>query len=227
MTSTNFPDGVTNVLEYKAFGQCVIPSPSRVHTFLEDFNTYIASATQWVETVVGTDTTGVIDGAGGILSIANDTNDNDHVYAQWVAEICAFVAGKQSWFATRFQIDVATESDLFIGLYVTDTDPIGAITDGVYLHKADGSTTLNLVVVNGSTATTTAITTVAADTWYVVGLHYNGSDKIDIYLNDDRVASSVTTNLPPDDLKPSFAVQNGDAAAVTALIDYIFWVTER
>lgn len=222
MTSTNYPGGVTNVIDYKMWGNYLAPAPSVLYSFYYDFFAWVPSAANWVVTEDETAAISILDAAGGVLSIVNDGADDDHVYVQWFAEICAFVAGKEAWYEARFQISSATESDLFMGLYVRDTDPVGGITDGVYFHKPDGGTTLNLVVVNGSTATTTAVTTVlAASTWYSAGLYYNGSDRIDIFLNGDKVAECVTTNLPPDELTPSFAIQNGSGAAVTLLLDYI------
>lgn len=114
-----------------------------------------------------------------------------------------------------------------LGLQITDTTPL-AVTDGVYFLKADGSTTLNLLVTKNSTSTTTAAATLVDDTYVTVGFVYNGSDKIDVFVNDVRIATSVTTNLVDDEeLTLSFGIQNGEAAAKVLSLDYLFVSKER
>jgi hypothetical protein len=227
MATTNYPDGVTNELDYKTLGSYVAPDPTRVFEFFDDF--YRFQAADWTVTEDETAAFSIADVAGGALSIVLDGADDDHVYVQALGEpITLAQANKKAWFKSRFSLDVVDQSDLFVGLYVTDTDPVGGIVDGIYFHKADGAATLNLVIVKDSTATTTAITTMVASTFVEVGWAYNGVDKLDVFLNGERVASPAITNLPNDELlTPSFAVQNGDAAAVTLLLDYILASYER
>jgi hypothetical protein len=232
MTTTNFNYGISNALNSSTLGAYVAPDPTLYHTHFDDFDQYTTA--DWVITTVGSSTIGTIDANNGILSVATGASDNDHDYFQWAGNTASSVleswlptTGKQLFFKTRFSLSAATESDFFAGLYVTDTDPVGAITDGMYFHKADGATTLNFVTVASSTATTTPVATIAASTFVSVGFHYDGYNKLNLYVNDNRVASSAITNIPATELALSFAVQAGTDAAVTLLLDYLFVSEER
>lgn len=225
--STNFPDGVTNVTESATLGSFVNTDPTKAHTWFDDFDSFTAANWTVTETQAGA-TQGVVDGDGGILALVNSAADDDLNAIQWSKETFKFEAGKRLWFKARFKVSDATQSDLVIGLQITDTTPL-AVTDGTYFVKADGSTSLSLVVTKNSTATTTTgVATLADNTYVSVGFVYDGASKIDVYVNDVRVKSSVTTNLCDDeDLTVSIAVQNGEAAAKTLSVDYVFVAKER
>lgn len=241
-TPTNLPGGVNTSYRWQTTGLLPTIDPSNVYMFFDDFTNYWAANTgtvaNWMTTITqagaGNASALVTQENGGVVLITNDDADDDNYFAQWkggnsaaVAETFRFEGGKQLWFKARFKVSDATQSDAVIGLQIADTTPL-AVTDGVYFLKADGSTTLNLLVTKNSTSTTTAATTLVSDTYVIVGFYYNGYDKIDIYVNNNRVASSVTTNLVDDeDLAVSFGIQNGEAAAKTMSIDYILAVKER
>ncbi len=227
MTTTNFIDGLTNVAESTTLGTYIAPDPTQVHTWFDDFDDYTAA--QWTITETGSGTRAVGNLNNGILVVTNAAADDDANFLQWsgntnaaTVETWKFVSGKPLWFKSRFKISDATQSDLVLGLAITDTTPL-AVSDGVYFLKADGSTTLNLLVTKNSTSTTTAAATLADDTYVTVGFVYDGASRIDIYLNDVRVGSSVTTNLPDDEeLTITFGIQNGEAVAKILSLDYIF-----
>jgi hypothetical protein len=232
MTTTNFIDGVTNVAASTTLGTYIQTDPTSCHTWFDDFDDYVAA--EWTITETGTGTRAVGNLDGGILVITNGASDDDANFLQWsgstnaaTVETWKFVAGKELWLKARFKISDATQSDFVLGLQITDTTPL-AVTDGVYFLKADGSTTLNLLVTKNSTSTTTAAATLVNDTYVTVGFVYNGSDKIDVFVNDVRIATSVTTNLVDDEeLTLSFGIQNGEAAAKVLSLDYLFVSKER
>ena len=232
MTTTNFIDGVTNVAASTTLGTYIQTDPTSCHTWFDDFDDYVAA--EWTITETGTGTRAVGNLDGGILVITNGASDDDANFLQRsgstnaaTVETWKFVAGKELWLKARFKISDATESDFVLGLQITNTTPL-AVTDGVYFLKADGSTTLNLLVTKNSTSTTTAAATLVDDTYVTVGFVYNGSDKIDVFVNDVRIATSVTTNLVDDEeLTLSFGIQNGEAAAKVLSLDYLFVSKER
>lgn len=232
MTTTNFIDGVTNVAESTALGTYLYPDPTVCHTWFDDFDDYVAA--EWTITETGTGTRAVGNLDNGILVVTNGASDDDANFLQWsgatnaaTVETWKFVSGQKLWFKTRLKISDATQSDLVVGLQITDTTPL-AVTDGVYFLKADGSTTLNLLVTKDSASTTTAALTMVADTYYTLGFVYDGASRIDIFVNDVRVGSSVTTNLVDDEeLTLSFGIQNGEAAAKVLSLDYIMASKER
>lgn len=218
MPTTNFIDGVTNAAMDSTLYSFIAPDPTVAYTWQDDFMNYLTA--DWVITAAGTNTIAVENVAGGVLGITTDANDNDGAYFQWagntsaaVVETFKFVSGKRAWGKFRAKLSDATQSDFLIGLYVTDTDPITAIVDGVYFRKNDGSTTLSLLQTLNSTSTTTTAGTLANDTWATFGYYYDGAQTMSVFFNETLVANAVTTNLCTDEeLAVSFVIQAGEAA---------------
>lgn len=229
-TPTRFPSGVTNVTKTSNLGHYGQPDPSKWHTYFDDFDTFTAA--DWTITTTeagaGAATEALTDADGGVLLVTNDDADNDADFFNKVGESFLFEAGKRMIFKARFQVSDATQSDIVIGLQITDTTPL-AVSDGVYFQKDDGDASLDFHVAKDSTATdTTALATLADATWVTVGFGYDGKSDIGIFVNDVQVSSSVTTNLPDDEeMTISFGIQNGEAVAKTMSIDYIFCAKER
>jgi len=232
MSSTNFPNGLTNNTAQNILGQMVQLDPTIMHTFFNDFDEYHAGNWTVTETQAGA-TQALTNVDGGVLLLTNSAADNDLIALQKVGESFKFEAGKKLFFKARFAVSDATESDFVMGLQITDTTPL-AVTDGVYFRKDDGDANLDFVVIKDSTASTaTAITTVVAATYITVGFYYNGVDEV-VYaastnsLNPTVLGKLATTNLPNDEeLTISFGIQNGEAVAKTLSVDYIFVAKER
>lgn len=227
ISNTRFPFGVTNVGEENSLADLGMPSPTKFHTYMEDFDYYVAGDWTVTETDSGA-TQALTDGDGGLLLVTNTAADNDLVGIQKKGESFRFASGKKLFFEARFKVSDATQSDLAIGLQITDTTPLD-ITDGVFFIKADGSTSVSFSVEKNNTATTTAsVATMANDTFITLGFNYDGGSVMEYCVNGVVAGTSVTTNLPDDeDLAISFALQNGEAAAKTMTVDYIFVAKER
>lgn len=226
MSTTRFPNGVTNVAEdslFAALGQLAGPE---FHTYFEDFDYYTAADWTVTETQAGA-TQALTDGDGGLLLLTNTAADNDLVALQKVGESYRFESGKKLFFEARFKVSNATQSDVVMGLQITDTTPLD-VTDGVFFLKSDDSTTISLLVEKNNTATTTSVGTLADDTYIRLGFYYDGNSSIQAFVNGTYVATSATTNLVDDeDLTISFAIQNGNAVARTMTVDYIYVAKER
>jgi hypothetical protein len=210
-------------------------------TLFTDFFDYAAA--DWVITTTeagaGSATEAVADAAGGILVVTNDAADNDLDAFQWaggkgaVAETFKFTFGKKLHFVARVKLLEVLQADMMIGLWITDTDPVGGVTDGIYFRKSDGSAALSFVVEKNSSETVVATgVNMVADTFVDLEFYYAGgaagSGKIDIYVGGTRVGSAVTTNAPDDEeLALSFVVQNGEAVANVLSLDYIGASQER
>jgi hypothetical protein len=167
--------------------------------------------------------------AGGALLITNDDADNDLDFLQLKGESFKLSSSKRAYFSARFKVSDATQSDFVMGLQITDTTPL-ATTDGVFFIKDDGDTNLDFIVEKDSTSTdTTAIHTMADDT-FVVATWFIDSDASKVYysINNAEPVAVVNTNLPDDEeLTVSFGIQNGAAAAKTMTIDYVTVMIER
>ena len=226
MTTTRFPNGVTNVGEDSLFAALGQLAATQFHTYFEDFDYYTAADWTVTETQAGA-TQALTDGDGGLLLLTNTAADNDLVALQKVGESYRFASGKKLFFEARFKVSNATQSDVVMGLQITDATPLD-VTDGVFFLKSDDSTTINLLVEKNNTATTTSVGTLADDTYIRLGFYYDGNSSIQAFVNGTYVATSATTNLVDDeDLTISFAIQNGNAVARTMTVDYIYVAKER
>ena len=227
MSTTRFPNGVTNASEDSLFAQLGQPAATEFHTYFEDFDYYAAADWTVTETQAGA-TQALADGDGGLLLLTNTAADNDLVSLQKVGESFRFATGKKLFFEARFKVSDATQSDVVIGLQITDTTPLD-VTDGVFFIKADGAATVNFRVEKNNTATTaSSIATMANDTYIRLGFYYDGVSAVQYFVNGTYTGSSVTTNLPDDeDLTVTFAIQNGEAVAKTMTVDYIYVAKER
>lgn len=160
--------------------------------------------------------------SGGALLITTDANENDGANIQLNGESFKLTAGNPLYFGTRLKVSEATESDLFIGLAITDTDILGGVTDRIGFEKLDGATALKFMLEKDSTETLSAsIQTVAADTWYYLEFYYNGST-IEVFVDGVSVVTPAVTNLPDDEeLRVSLQYLAGSAGAKTCAVDFI------
>lgn len=227
MTTTRFPNGVTNVGEQSLFAELGQPAATIFHTYFEDFDYYTAADWTVTETDAGA-TQALTDGDGGLLLITNTAADNDLVSLQKKGESFRFESGKALFFEARFKVSDATQSDVVIGLQITDTTPLD-VTDGVFFIKADGAATVDFRVEKNNTATTaSAMATMANDTYIRLGFYYDGVSAVQYFVNGSIAGSSVTTNLPDDeDMTITIAIQNGEAVAKTMTVDYVYVAKER
>jgi hypothetical protein len=225
-STTRFPNGVTNVGEDTIFAALGQPAPTKFHTYWEDFDYYTAANWTVTETQASA-TQALTDGDGGLLLVTNTAADDDLVALQKVGESFRFAAGKKLWFEARLKVSDATQSDLTVGLQITDTSPLD-VTDGVFFIKADGSTAVTLRVEKNNTASTASVGNMADDTFITLAFYYDGVSQVQYAVNGVVGGAVATTNLPDDeDLTVSFALQNGEAVAKTMTVDYIFVAKER
>jgi hypothetical protein len=213
--------------EQSLFAELGQPAATLYHTYFEDFDYYTAADWTVTETDAGA-TQALADGDGGLLLITNTAADNDLVSLQKKGESFRFASGKPLFFEARFKVSDATQSDVVIGLQITDTTPLD-VTDGVFFIKADGAATVNFLVEKNNTATTaSAVATMADDTYIRLGFYYDGVSAVQYFVNGSIAGSSVTTNLPDDeDMTITIAIQNGEAAAKTMTVDYVYVAKER
>lgn len=238
-----FPNGISNA-QPDSFGvKCPMPLwPGSFYTWFSDFDSFdraltATGLTDW--SVAGTNAaianSSVTDAFGGIVSIATAAADNDQFIAQWggsntgtnVAETFSFVAGKECFFACRFQLADVVESDFIIGLAVAGATPI-SVADGVFFQKPDGSAVLSLVSnIATPLSASDAVATLVNATWVEAAYHYNGVDAINAYINGAFAGSVGITALPTTELAVTFGIQSGEAVAKSALVDWIYAARER
>lgn len=204
-------------------------------TLFTDFHSYATADWVITTTEAGDGSATEVLGAGGALVITNDAADNDLDAFQWaggtgaVAETFKFAAGKKLQFAARFKLLEVLQADLMIGLYITDTDPIGGVSDGIYFRKVDGDATLSLVAEKDTVESAVEVTDLVADTYVTAEFYYDGSNaKIMAYIDGALAGSVPLTNVPDDEeIALSFVIQNGQAVANVLTIDYIGATQQR
>lgn len=236
---TRLPNGVTNQAPSSIFASVPFPLALNYHVFDEDFYTYTASQWTVTETQSGA-TQGVANpGNGGILALVNSAADDDLNAIQRVAggisgESWLLDPDKKFFASFRFNVDDATDSDIVIGLQITDTTPL-AVSDGIFLRKSDGDATLQLVAVKDSVEKTLNLVdledALITDDMTQVDLFYDGqgsSGRLYAAVNGTVVGYMEPGASFPDDeaLTVSIAVQNGEAAAKTLWVDRFYFGQE-
>lgn len=236
MTTTHFRNGVSNQTPGNPLFEYPYLDPFKYYSYVNDFFTYTAG--DWTITTTeggsGAATEALTSVAGGALLVTNDDADNDADFFNLKGESFKYSSTKNMFFKARFKVSDATQSDIVMGLQITDTTPL-AVSDGIYFMKDDGDTNLDFHIEKDSSATSnSAISTLSDDTFVTVAFHYNpngnaGSGSVALYVDDSKVAEQTTlTNIPDDEeLTVSFGVQNGAAAAKTMTLDYIIAAVER
>lgn len=227
-TPTRYPSGVTNVRKSTTTGYYGLPDPSSWHSYFNDFDTYVAG--DWVVTNASSGTVALTDADGGVLLITNNTADDNAVFLDKVGESFLMEAGKPAVFKARFKVSDATQSDLVIGLQITDTTPLD-VTDGIYFLKSDGSASLSAICRKNATTGSTSLTaaTLASDTYVTVGWYYDGISSVTVFVNDAAVGTldGSSTYLPDTELTVSIGIQNGEAAAKSLSVDYVLAAKAR
>lgn len=228
--TTMFDNGVTNAApnSFERLSNFPFPDLSRWHEYFEDFDYY--QATDWVVTEVGVATQALADEDGGVLLITNAAADNDSSFSQKAGESFLLSTAKNAWFKGRVKVSDATQSDMILGLAVTDTTPLDA-TDGIYFQKLDDGTGIDLVIVKSGTATTLLdVADMVDDTYIELAFHYDASRaRLSVYVDDVLATESIELDNFPDDevLTVTYGVQNGEAVAKTMSVDYLSVLAER
>ena len=223
---------------------------SKFHCWFSDFHQSegitASTAGDWTVTKVGGSAVALADADGGVLAITNAGADNDNTFIQKLGESFKWAPTKKLAIMLRFKVTDATQSDLAIGLQITDTAPLD-VTDGIFFYKADGSAVLTARVEKDDVAATGDVVTMANDAYVDVAIVYQGRARIaqgnpnttyydfETFYKDSggvwRQAGTIaaSTEAPDDEeLTVSFGVQNGDGVTPEVLsIDYALFCRER
>jgi hypothetical protein len=234
MTATNFPNGVTNVLESAALGSFIAPAPTAAHVVFDDFDVFYTAAgsADWTvtETQAGA-TQAITSGDGGLLLLTNTAADDD-INAISFANLGFVIDPKKSfWLAARFQTSDVLQTEILFGL--VDTMAAFNPANGVYLYKADGAAPVRLSIEKAS-ATTNASpdspsTGVLNNTMIEVAITFNADEGVVRGWVNGQAFGQITnlTNLPTVALAPAIGIRNGEAVAKTLTVDYIMAAKQR
>ena len=251
---TRFSSGISTDYPTFRLSNFGLPDPTSHSVFFDDFinASSLLASSDWAKTNnSGTGTAALVSGIDGqlkLLTTAGATDDVTLVKTAGPFTIQPDAIGpphllaERTWFAIKFQLDDASLSTFAAGLIIdSNTNPIAAVTEGIYFIKAAGAATVSMVVqkTSGGAGSTTlaAITTLAAATWYELAFCYDpyelsvtGSPgTVGWYLNGVRQGSAPVTNIPVStiNLTPVLQIKNSTGVARYALVDYVLAAQER
>jgi hypothetical protein len=203
--------------------------------FVEEFVNVPFSADDqmagWLATLIeaGADestVTMVAGSPGGEVIFKTDENDNDGINAQVLGE--AFYLGSRypTYFGTRFKVADADQTDVMIGLCITNATALANLRDGLYFRLVDESTTLQFVAEKDLLETVLGIATLT-DGGYVTAEYLYLNNLITVYVNGVQVAqiTDADPNFPDNEyLTPTIAILAGAAAAGTGKTLTVDWI---
>lgn len=180
----------------------------------------------WTPTVVG----GVAATwacSGGLLTVTTDANDDDAI--QFQSDSPATLSpGSHHVLIARASVSAATQVDVGFGWSIADTTILAsAPTDALYARKDDGDTNWDLQsLIDGAGSSATGLATLDTD-HHVYGIEVrmdgtvSGKGVASFWVDGVLKASLPWLAFPYDEsVYPFFAVQNGEAAAKSLVLDY-------
>ena len=199
--------------------------------YIEDFTRLpvddtTGDPTEWTMTVTeagagGDSTFKSQDGPGGLGRITTDNADNDGVNAQLNGEAFELTSDQVLYFgAFGVKINDVTQSDLFLGLAITDTDILGGVTDRIGFQSIDAEALLKFAVEKNNAETLSASLHTLVDAAAVDLEFYFDGLTLEVFVDGVSVATPAVTNLPDDEqLRVSWQFLTGEAVAQTCDID--------
>jgi hypothetical protein len=211
--------------------------PTFAHRFVDDFCESLDDGIRWdvaaVEAGSGSATYTCTDAVNGVLLLQNDDADNDSLQIARLCECWKLVDGYPLYAEIRFQVNDATQLDMFFGL-VTGQAWFTAPNDYVVFHKDDGDANIDFTnALNGTATTVDTGQDLEDDTWIILGFHWDGDATLRwfVFRDSDRyclaTGTSITNIVQDEELTLAFGVQNGEAVAKSMQVDYVKCVQKR
>lgn len=174
----------------------------------------------WTTTVVevgaGTTEFDPSNSEGLIGTITTAANENDGGSYQLLGENYIFDADHHIYLAAQIQINDADQTDFLIGLGITDTTPLGGISDAVYFESLDGSTDISIVSEKNSTETTGGTTGTLVDATLIYLEYYWDGTALEAFIDGASIYLATPANVPDDEaLRPTIHFLTGEAVANT------------
>jgi len=178
----------------------------------------------------GVDAAACQDMVNGVYRIRTDGQEDDRGEFTQICECWDFVNCYPLYGEIRFYLDDAVQTDFWFG-YVQNHTWFGAgiPNDYAVFHKDDGDALLDFANAVGGVATnTTNMATLVTDTWYRLGIHWDGAGTIRFFLFQDGnfpqtclATGSHTTNIPTAVMSFGFGLNAGEAAVKDLFVDYV------
>jgi hypothetical protein len=177
--------------------------------------------------VGGASTAVLTDAAGGALLITCAGNENDGYRMQLGGAgggECVKLEGSYPLYCgIKFQVNDADQVDFLFGVAVTDTDILGAVTDGMYFRSVDEDAEMMFVVEKDSAETAIEVATLGDATDITAEFLFDGS-VVRAYADGVEMASirSTAPNFPDDmEMRLSLEFLAGAAVASTLTVSWM------
>ncbi len=238
-------DLISNAFPFGESALCGVPNlgladPADITYFSENFVNN-DSLSRLNQTKDGSPTAGIEDAVGGVAKFVTTTTKNDENYYH-TAEVFKFEEGKPLWFEARFKCVEKDTNKLggIIGIMsawgtnaLVDNDATPATTfDGFVFYKKSGTDLkLRLKVSKGSTQVDKELCTYASNTFYKVGVFFNGkaeADNLEIWVDDVNMGTATLSLATPTEVGVGFGVKTTSSdKAEEFYIDYVTCVQLR
>lgn len=121
--------------------------------------------------------------------------------------------------------DIATGPEFFLGLSVTDTTLIASSANSSANHigfesVSDDNVLLFHTESGGSRSSLTTVHTLVDDAWVKLGFRVTGTGLIEVFVNGSKFASTLTTNIPTTEMRPSLVCQSSGTTDPIVHIDW-------
>lgn len=202
------------------------------HRFEDDFCNDLGIGDRWQleesPSGSGIETEACVDLVNGVFDF--DTNGAAGAYGE-LTQICEcwkLVNCYPLYGEIRFYLSDVTQCDFWFG-YIQDHTWFAAPNNYAVFHKDDGDALLDFATSLGAVATeATGMATLVDDTWYRLGIHWDGDGTIRYFLIADGdfpqtilATGSHTTNIPIMELAFGFGIQAGEAEIKHLYVDYV------
>lgn len=202
----------------------------------DDFEEWLDGA-KWTLTADSGGTYAITDAAAGVISLLNDTTDEDESILHTEGEIFLFAENKPIVFGARVKLTEAStnQANITVGLISgAVTSAMGdsgagppASYSGANFHKLSGGLVWGCEVsLAGTQDTTASAATFTSATWYdlfcTIQSTSSTSATAKFYIDGVLVATKSFTYTSATEMRFLVGVHNGSGNAETLLVDYAF-----
>lgn len=218
---TNFENGVNNRNAGALFGSMAQLDPTRFHTWMEDFDEFIAA--QWLAVSTGNTAQQNFDG-GALRLVTGAAATNEESIIKIPDNFRIDILGP-TYFRARLVVDDATECNINVGL----ADSAGlAPNNAIQFRKDTGDLELDIIAESGgSIDSATDIARIANNEEFTVEFFWDAQDRCYFGVNGTPRGFLDMSSTPLGNLAPTLSVFAGANGAVTLDCDYLFASTER
>ena len=157
----------------------------------------------------------------GEMQVLPDATDGDGFNLYIEGESFILTTAMPLYFGIRLKMTDADQSDLMVGLFITDAELWGAVSDGAYFHSADETAVASFSTEKDGTPTADTAAGTLTESYTKLEFYFDGAGTVKAWFDNVLVATS-TTNIP-DDEAMTFIVEclTGEDVANGVVIDWV------